>query len=142
MAFVALGGLGAAVIYVGLSQEASLMARIMLVGLGGVAFWAADGLRRATAGRIELTAEVLCDGDGTVLAPVADILGVDRGVFAFKPSNGFLIRTQTAQPRGWRMGVWWRVGKRVGVGGMMPQRDTKVMAEQLALLIEKRGPLD
>jgi len=78
----------------------------------------------------------LKDTAGNVLALLSDIEGVDRGMLAFKPSNGFVLRLKTSQPRAWAPGLWWRVFKRVGVGGVTPSGPTKFMAEQIALRVE------
>ena len=97
-------------------------------------------MRRATSNAIELTATILRDSDGTVIARIEDIEHIDRGVFAFKPSNGFLLRTKagTGGTREWRPGLWWRMGRRIGIGGMTPGRQTKYMAEAIATIIATR----
>lgn len=89
---------------------------------------------------IELTPTELRDGDGTVIARVADIEALDRGVFAFKPSNGFLLRTAAGTQDGnvWRPGLWWRIGRRVGIGGMTPGSQTKFMSEIISAMMASR----
>lgn len=131
--------LGGVTLYVALFQTGPMTGRVVLLCIGGLAIWGADAMRRATAGCVELTATGLRDGDGTQIAALGDITKVERGVFAFKPSNGFLVRTGAAQPRGWRLGLWWRVGRQIGIGGMVPVQQTKLMAERLATLVEERG---
>jgi hypothetical protein len=139
LALVALIMLGIVVIYVALFRDGTLGARVVLLALGVMALWGADHMRRATAARVELTEEGLRDSDGVMIVALADVLKVERGLFAFKPSNGFLIHTKATQVRGWRLGLWWRFGKRVGIGGMMPVHQTKVMAERIAMLLEDRS---
>lgn len=103
---------------------------------GLAAFYGADRMRRATEARIELTREVLRSSTGEVLARVANVSGVERGAFAFKPSNGFLVRLHTAEaPGAWRPGLWWRRGTFVGVGGVVPGGQSRAMAEVLTALI-------
>lgn len=138
LGMLSLGGLGVIVIYLALTEQPDFAWRLFLLVLGGVAIWLADRMRRATTSRIELTETVLRDGDGTVIAEVADIEGMDRGFFAFKPSNGFLLRTRGAAPRAWRPGLWWRMGRRIGVGGMTPASQSKVMSEIIAVMLARR----
>ncbi len=38
----------------------------------------------------------------------------------------------------WRPGLWWRVGRRIGVGGMTPASQTKFMSEIIAAMIAQR----
>ncbi|MDW3183856.1 hypothetical protein [Roseobacter sp.] len=130
--------LGVLVIYVAIASPPSFGWQIFLVALGITALLVADAMRRSTAHVLELTRTELRDSGGVVIADVAEITGIDRGAFAFKPSNGFLLRLKNAGPRNWRPGLWWRVGRRVGVGGMTPGRQTKYMAEIIAVMLAER----
>ncbi|MEP1521841.1 MULTISPECIES: hypothetical protein [Ascidiaceihabitans] len=111
---------------------------VFLLAVGAASLWAAENMRRATTLTIELTEEGLRDSSGEVLARLDDIAGIDRGVFAFKPSNGFLLSTKTPATRVWRPGLWWRFGKRVGVGGMTPAGETKFIADYIATHVAQR----
>lgn len=112
----------------------------MLLVFSAAVFWVAWSLWRATAFRLVLTEEALIEEalDGTpgrVLCQLDDIAGVERGTFAFKPSNGFVVRLKTPAPRAWAPGLWWRFGKRVGVGGVTPSGQGKAMADVIAARI-------
>ncbi|MEJ6609340.1 MAG: hypothetical protein QNL63_06380, partial [Paracoccaceae bacterium] len=73
-----------------------------------------------------------------VIAYVDQIVSIDRGMLAFKPSNGFIFKVKTAQPRAWNPGLWWRFGRRVGVGGVTPGSSTKMMADIIAAKLAER----
>ena len=135
---VSLGLLGVLLIYIAFVTPPSIGWQVFLIAVGAAALWCADAMRRATGSSIELTPLVLRDGDGTIIAHVADIQGMDRGFFAFKPSNGFLVKTATPQPRQWRPGMWWRLGRRIWIGGMTPGSQTKFMSEVLAAMMATR----
>lgn len=141
---VSLGVLGVFLIYVAFTSSPGLGWQLFLLVIGGGAIWMADFMRRSTAGTIELTSSVLRSSDGTLIARVEDIEHIDRGVFAFKPSNGFLLRTkkQTGSETVWRPGLWWRMGRRIGVGGMTPGNQTKYMAEIISTMIAMRNQPD
>lgn len=130
--------LGVLVIYVAFITPPTLGWRFFLIALGITALMMADAMRRSTAYVLELTRSELRDSGGIVIAEVAQITGIDRGAFAFKPSNGFLLRLENPGTRKWRPGLWWRVGRRVGVGGMTPGRQTKYMAEIIAVMLAER----
>lgn len=66
-------------------------------------------------------------------------MSVDRGVFAFKPSNGFLVRTRDGAPAAWVPGIWWRRGRSIGIGGLIPAHQTKLVAEVLSVELARRG---
>jgi hypothetical protein len=138
LGMVSLGFLGVLLIYIALVQSPALEWRLFLLVMGAGSIWMTDKMRRATATRIELTSEVIRDSDGTVIARFEDIDGMDRGFFAFKPSNGFLLRTREKAPNVWRPGLWWRLGRRIGIGGMTSAGQTKYMSEVLAILMARR----
>ena len=85
-----------------------------------------------------MTKTELRTSDGLLIAKVSDIRSLDRGVFAFKPSNGFMLRLNVKTPRRWRPGVWWSLGDRIGVGGVTSAHQTKAMAEILSAMIAQR----
>ncbi|MDW3222456.1 MAG: hypothetical protein R8G34_06130 [Paracoccaceae bacterium] len=133
--------LGVLVIYVAFVSPPSFGWQMFLVALGVISLMMADAMRRSTAHRLELTKTELRDSGGIVIAKVENIVGIDRGTFAFKPSNGFLLRLKAPDARKWRPGLWWRVGRRVGVGGMTPGRQTKYMSEIIAVMLAERDGL-
>lgn len=126
------------VIYVAITQPPALGWQLFLLGLGGGSIWIAEQMRRATSVTLELTRTVLRDSAGVVLARMDEVSAIDRGMFAFKPSNGFLLRLNSAKPRAWRPGLWWSLGARVGVGGMTPAHQAKFMAEIIASILAER----
>lgn len=131
--------LGILLIYIAFSQPPALGWQIFLIMIGAGSLWLGDALRRATERVIELTETELRDSSGEVIARVADIQSVDRGFFAFKPSNGFLMRTTTpAGNRRWLPGLWWRLGRQIGVGGVTPGHQTKFASEILSAIIAQR----
>lgn len=130
--------LGVLLVYIAVVQSPELHWRLFLLVLGVAVLWLADRMRRATETQLELTETELRDSDGTIIARVEEIDGMDRGFFAFKPSNGFLLRTTGKAPNEWRPGLWWRVGRRIGVGGMTSAHQTKQMSEILAIIMAKR----
>lgn len=139
MATGILGLLGVIVLYVALVQSPSVLGwQVFLIALGIVAIIGATRLWQATTSRLELTRDELRDSAGMTVTRIADIRNLDRGVFAFKPSNGFILRLKTGQPRAWRPGLWWRVGRRIGVGGVTPGSQGKFMAETIQELLSAR----
>ncbi|GAA6199182.1 hypothetical protein [Aquicoccus sp. SU-CL01552] len=132
-------GLAGLVIYVALSSPPAPQWQVFLLLTGAAALWTAERMRRATGHRLELTRTELRASDGTRIAAIDEIAGLDRGAFAFKPSNGFLIRTRAPGGRAWQPGVWWRFGRRIGIGGVTAPPQTKAMSEVLAALLAERA---
>jgi len=139
MGVIMLAGLGGLLIYLALVAPPTPVWQVFLIVVGVLAVWMAERMRRATEHRIELTETELSFSDGQVIARVAEIEKVDRGVFAMKPSNGFMVRTSKPAGRAWRPGLWWRVGRRIGVGGVTSAGQTKAMSEILSALVAQRS---
>ncbi len=132
-----LATVGALVIYVALATPPEIGWQVFLLVIGGASFWLAQRMWFATQDAIELTRSQMRTRSGKVICEVADIETVERGAFAFKPSNGFLVSTRTVAKNTWEPGLWWRLGRRIGVGGMTAAAETKFMSEMLsALLLE------
>ncbi|XDA96910.1 hypothetical protein AB1M95_12325 [Sulfitobacter sp. LCG007] len=131
--------LGAMLLYIAVSRPPEPGWQLFLIATGAGALWMGEKMRRSTREGLELTAEELRDSAGIRLARVQDMLGVDRSFLAFKPSNGFLLRVSTSEGRAWRPGLWWRMGRRIGVGGLASARETRAMAEIIAALIARRN---
>lgn len=143
MGVAMLAAIGVILIYVGMTTPPAAGWLIFLLVTGILALWAAVRMWQATTERIELTEEVLRSSDGTVIVRVEDVEKIDRGFFAFKPSNGFLIRSKAPGDRVWQPGLWWRSGRRIGIGGVTPGSQSKALSEILAAMIVQRdmGPL-
>jgi hypothetical protein len=138
-------GIGSLTVFGGLLMTIAVMrppadlgGQAFLLGLGAGALYLSWRMLKATTGRLELTADVLRDSKGSVLAHVADIRSVERGTFAFKPSSGFMLRLEAPGTRAWAPGLWWRLGRSVGVGGVTGSSEGKYMAEVIAALLSER----
>lgn len=112
--------------------------QVFLIVMGLAWLYMANRLRVATEAQLELTADGLRDSTGRVLMPLAQVRRVERGMFAFKPSNGFVVHGTEALGRAWAPGLWWRLGRRVAVGGVTAASETKAMAEIMSALIAQR----
>lgn len=127
--------LGLLLIWVALTlPERQLVIQGLLAILGAGALWQAANVWRATAVDVVLTRGGLRDSTGRVIADLDKIQTINRGAFAFKPSNGFSLKLTEPAPRAWVPGVWWRLGTRVGVGGATSAKAAKQMADVLALM--------
>ncbi|MFN3937546.1 MAG: hypothetical protein ACK4KW_08190 [Gemmobacter sp.] len=127
--------LGLVLVWIGVAHPpASVPLHGFVLLIGAAALWLAVRLWQATAVALELTEHELREAGGRRLAALRDIASVSRGAFAFKPSNGFLIELRDPAPRAWAPGLWWRVGRRVGVGGVTGRHEGRFMAE----LIDQR----
>ncbi len=112
-------------------------ARLMLLILGGLMFYFGYRMWHMTNIALILTKTALRDSRGRVLAEIDNIREVSRGAFALKPSHGFSLVLHRSDGRAWVPGMWWRLGRRVGIGGVTPSQPARYMAEMIAALIVK-----
>lgn len=139
MSIGATGGLGLLLVWLAAATPMPAGWRAFVFAAGAVALWGAWSIWRATSCELVLTREGLFDDAGRVLARMDDIVRLDRGIFAAKPTTGFVIRLAERAPFGWAPGVWWRVGTRLGVGGSVPGIEVKALAEMMELMIADRA---
>ncbi len=141
MGIVVLCTLGVSVLYLALAKPpAELHWRLFLLIFGAATMYLADTLRRRTEHGLELTSEELREVGGRVVARVENVIRVERGTFAVKPSNGFLLRLSESEGGNrWAPGLYWRMGRRVGVGGITAAHEAKAVAEILSALVAARA---
>ena len=131
--------LGLLLLYVAFATPpADITWQVFLLVIGVGALLTAGRAWTAANGAVVLRADGLFDAQGRTIARLDEITNVDRAVFSFKPSNGFLIRMNTRQERAWVPGMWWRFGKRVGIGGVLPGAQAKLIADTLSAMIDAR----
>lgn len=137
---LALGILGVVLAGHGLlSPERSVSVQIVSVVLGAGFLWQAWRHLTMSKTGIVLTEDGLFDDSGDLICAFDNIGSVDRGMFAFKPTNGFLIRLRRPAGFRWIPGLYWRIGKRVGVGGATRSTEARVMADRLKILVDERS---
>ena len=135
------GLLGGLLVVIGVAGEAPLVWQVIFVASGAGVLWSAARMRMATSRNVILTREALATSDGIHIARVDNVRTVERGVFALKPSNGFLVRLEAPEaPAAWAPGLYWRRGTFVGIGGVVSSGQARAMAEILSLLIHDRLP--
>ncbi|OWU75270.1 hypothetical protein [Phaeobacter sp. 22II1-1F12B] len=125
-------------IYVAFASPPEPKWQFALIVIGGAAFWSARKMQRATGQSLELTETELRSSEGETIAKVSEVEAIDRGFLAFKPSNGFLITLKSPGQRRWQPGLWWCLGRRIGIGGVVPGHQSRVMADLLAAMIADR----
>ncbi|MGR3504022.1 hypothetical protein [Pseudaestuariivita sp.] len=115
------------------TPPASLGLMVVLLVLGIASLFGAMRMWSATERSLHLTERGLELDTGEMIAPWDDIAKVERGMLAFKPSNGFLVTRKAKAPRAWAPGLYWQMGRRIGVGGVTTAAQGKLMADIIAM---------
>ncbi len=128
--------LGTLLIYFGVSGLSFDALDLVAIAAGALILFLAFRMRTSTQSFLVLNAGGLYTNDGITVAEIANISKIDRGLFALKPSNGFLVILKRPMRGSWHPGLWWRLGTRIGVGGVTSPAEGKLMAENLTRLIQ------
>ena len=112
---------------------------VWLILLAAVGVYAALRFWHSSATGLELTPTELRDTRGRQLVRLDDIVSVNRDIFAMvKPTNGFVIETRDKLPGAFIPGIWWRYGRRIGIGGLTGPGEGKAVAELLQQMLNRR----
>lgn len=132
-----IAALGVLILWIAVAHPpAALGWRLFLLAGSAGTLWLAVRLWQATGVVLELTGVELREAGGRRLARIDEIEAVNRGVFALKPSNGFTLVLRAAPGAVWAPGLWWRLGRRVGVGGVTGRFEGRRMADALTFAVE------
>lgn len=138
VALVCLFGLGATLIYLGVVVGTTGVWTGLVIVMGALILWAAELMRRGTRDAILLTKDGLVTQKGLMLAPAGSITKVERALFAIKPTNGFLVHLAAPLPWLWVPGLYWRLWRFVGIGGITSAPQGRFMAEAMQAEIHER----
>jgi hypothetical protein len=117
-----------------LQGDPSFLWQVFFAGAAVLSLLGAKRFYTGTGDAVELTKTELRLKSGRVLTTVENIKVVERGPFAFKPSNGFLVRLKEPCGSGWAPGLFWQRGKYLGIGGAINAGHTRAMAESITAL--------
>ncbi len=125
--------LGFLLTYVGTVYPVPIQARVILAVVAVVVVWSAWRMWRETKGYLVFSDAGLVDDQGDILIAMDNIDRVDRSLFAFKPTNGFIVVSKVKQPLAWKPGLWWCIGHRLGIGGVTHAGQAKLLADVMTL---------
>ncbi|MEM9717205.1 MAG: hypothetical protein AAF826_11880 [Pseudomonadota bacterium] len=112
----------------------------IIIGIGlMVAFaWAAWRMFSAPNFGIVFDGTLLATEDGENLAHVDDIATVQNGLFALRPTNGFMLVLKEPGKRTTRPGVVWQQGRSLGIGGILQSEPAKAIGRAVQEAVESR----
>jgi len=134
-----LGALGLVLLWIVFKTPPATLPLTLFLGASGVvALWGATHMWRSAERALVLTTNALTDDQGLLLAKFDDIMRVERGMLAFKPSNGFVVTLKSKGKWAWSPGLYWRFGRKIGVGGVTAASQAKAMADILSMRLAER----
>lgn len=123
-------------------SPATLVWNILLLAYAAFCLWQAYRMHLAGQRSLILYEDRLTLDDGELIAPLSEVVSIDRSLFAYKPSGGFILKLREKSPRGGVMGLYSRRGRRIAVGGIVSSVGGRGMADMIqALLLQRDGEL-
>lgn len=131
--------IGTSLIYFSISSPpATAFGRFALPALGILVLWQVFIALRSTAQSLILTDEGIQIEGGELLFSLDNVVNVPRGILALKPSNGFSVTLKRPVKWRWAPGLYWCVGRHVGIGGSVSSAQAKYMADTLVVMLAER----
>ena len=69
--------------------------------------------------------------DGSVICEIGDIERIDVSPYTFKSANGFIVILKTKSSFKSIPGLYWRLGKRISIGGLVSKNESKFLSQTL-----------
>ncbi|MGB0498857.1 MAG: hypothetical protein ACPGID_11005 [Rubricella sp.] len=137
-----IAAIGALMVFAGFTaRDASPLHLFLLFGIALLCLWQAKRMWDASRRSIHLTEGGLYLDTGEALAPMDEVERIERSIFAFKPSGGFLLVMRNKAPRASMAGLFWRRGRRIGIGGTTPGWQGRAAADLIEAILLRRSGL-
>lgn len=131
--------IGLLVLYVLLtSRPPGVIWPILMLATIVICYWQAWRMHIAGQRRIQLFEDGVYLDTGEVIAPFDQIESIDRSLFTFKPSGGFVLVMRDKPPRRTLPGLFWTMGRRIGIGGTVPGYQARGMADIIEAMLLQR----
>jgi hypothetical protein len=128
LAVSAAGGLALLLLAVAVLPALPFAARAVILAFGLGALLLALALWRARRGALVLDLRGIADETGARIATWPEIARAHQSPFGLRPSGGIGLQLRSAAVPGWRPGLWWRWGRRAGLGGMLGRAGARELA--------------
>jgi len=132
-------GLGLVILWLAANQpaqSAGLLSGLVVLALASVALSVL--IWRATGVGLILTATEMRDTADRRLFLLSEVEQIEKGVLAWKPAGGFAVVLNKPQKRVWVPGIWWRLGRRVMIGGATNSGEAKAMADLMRAELDRQ----
>ena len=120
-----------------LNNENTLMTFFLLLGLVLLALWFKRFLKRYSKVGFQINSTGLYDLETNLICKIDDIHKVDVSPYTFKSANGFIVFSKTKSKFRSVPGLYWRLGNRISIGGLISKNESKFLSTTLLALIDE-----
>ena len=121
-----------------INEKTSLLDFLLIPALVGIGFWFRRFLRVYAKIGFNINESGLFNLDDTLICRIKDIERVDVSPYTFKSANGFIIYLKTRSAFKFVPGLFWQVGRRISIGGMISKSESKYLSNTLISFIENK----
>ena len=121
-----------------INEQTTLLDFLLIPALVGIGFWFRRFLRVYAKVGFNINESGLFNLDDTLICSIIDIERVDVSPYTFKSANGFIIHLKTRRAFKFVPGLFWQVGRRISIGGMISKSESKYLSNTLISFIENK----
>ena len=121
-----------------INEKTTLLDFLLIPALVGIGFWFRRFLRVYAKIGFNINESGLFNLDGTLICSITDIERVDVSPYTFKSANGFIIHLKTRRAFKFVPGLFWQIGRRISIGGMISKSESKYLSNTLISFIENK----
>ena len=120
-----------------LNKEISLIDFLLIPLSIFIAFWFKRFLSQYSNVGFLINKMGLYDLHENLICRISDIQRVDSSPYTFKSANGFIIILKEKTSFQLVPGLYWRLGRRISVGGLISKNESKLLSTAVANFLEK-----
>ena len=103
-----------------------------------LALWFTRFLKRYSKVGFLINQSGLFNLDGSIICEIGDIEIIDVSPYTFKSANGFIVILKTKNSFKLIPGLYWRLGKRLSIGGLVSKTESKFLSQALLRFYEEK----
>ena len=117
------------------NEQTTLLDFLLIPALIGIGFWFRRFLRSYKKIGFVINELGFFNLDKTLICSIENIDKVDVSPYTFKSANGFIIHLRTSGTLKFVPGLFWQVGRRISIGGMISKSESKYLSNTLISFI-------
>jgi hypothetical protein len=121
-----------------INEEKTLLDFLLIPALIGIGFWFQRFLRLYTEIGFNINASGIFNLDDTLICQIKEIDRVDVSPYTFKSANGFIIHLKTKNALKFMPGLFWQLGRRISIGGMISKSESKYLSNTILHFMEQK----
>ena len=119
--------------------EISFTDFLMVPLMAIVALWFKRFLSRYSNVGFLLSRDGLCNLDKSLICKIEDIERIDVSPYTFKSANGFIVFSKTKSSFNSVPGLYWQLGNRISIGGLVSKNESKLLSGTLLSFFEDKN---